>query len=243
MRAYVLSDLHYETYNYKFKIPTGDVLLVAGDCVNLNNRVNRERAVEFLNRLSGNFEKVFYVLGNHEYFHMDVTEAHDVATEVLSGCGIELLDNSSSVYNGVKFIGSTLWSNCSNNESIKYTVEHSVSDFKYIKKHGYKLSMADVTKMNSAAKAYLADELAEGTGVVVTHFSPSLRSATAEHSMYTDHYACNSIESLVSKARLWVHGHYHHSCSYLIDHTPVCCNPKGGLDVNPDFAPCMALTL
>ena len=48
-----------------------------------------------------------------------------------------------------------------------------------------------------------------------------------------------------SGASLWIHGHTHASCDYLIGKTRVLCNPRGYApdDLNPCFDPYLIVTI
>jgi len=95
------------------------------------------------------------------------------------------------------------------------------------------------------AKAFLEAEFAKsrrGTSIVVTHHGPSQRSVlsrfkndllSAAHSSHLD----DLVER--SGAALWIHGHTHDSCDYVIGGTRVVCNPRGyyGYALNRHFNP------
>jgi predicted phosphohydrolase len=77
MKIQYCSDLHLEfPQNKKFieenpLVPTGDILLLAGDIIPFSKL---EQANEFFNRISSQFEMVYWLPGNHEYYHFDIAE-------------------------------------------------------------------------------------------------------------------------------------------------------------------------
>ena len=74
MKIKLLSDLHLEhSYPGQYFDPgTGDVLVLAGDIFNAHhlkkNGYLNELYRKFIKDCSDNYEHVFYVTGNHEYF-------------------------------------------------------------------------------------------------------------------------------------------------------------------------------
>ena len=77
----------------------------------------------------------------------------------------------------------------------------------------------------------------EGPTVAVTPFAPSLRSADPRYGLVPGTAGfCNALDSLLSHAQLWLHGHLHAPSDYTVqgfhgDGTPWQCrvvaNPLG----------------
>ena len=69
MKIQVYSDLHLEFYDtFPKLIPTAKYLILAGDI----GIINETFFSEFIQYVSKNWIKVFYILGNHEYYkHKD----------------------------------------------------------------------------------------------------------------------------------------------------------------------------
>jgi predicted phosphodiesterase len=64
----VLSDIHLEFYKKfpKFK-PLAKYLFLAGDIGTIESKYD-QKIINFLSYCSENWEKTFYVLGNHEFY-------------------------------------------------------------------------------------------------------------------------------------------------------------------------------
>ena len=71
MKVRLFSDLHLEFGD--FDPGTGDVLVLSGDILTAKDLVNEtlatERFISFLNKAVEGYNKVFYVMGNHEHYN------------------------------------------------------------------------------------------------------------------------------------------------------------------------------
>ncbi len=242
MLVRLLSDLHQEFGLYKVQPLPEDsetVLVLAGD---IDIGVD---ACDFVMEQSENFAHVIYLLGNHEFYNNDLdTLANDVADELADFPKVSFLDNSSVVIDGVRFIGSTLWSDMDNeNPTSMFRIEQSLNDYALIKNAGDRIFATDTIELFKQNTAYLDQILSEphdGPTVVVTHHGPSFKSI---HPIY-----CNSgingafasnCERLMYDHDIayWLHGHTHQTSSYEVNRCKVRMNPFGyvGVAENLDF--------
>ena len=100
-RIHLLSDIHLETGPYA--IPSGldfDILIAAGDIGPV------EQAVAWLASLD---KPVVYVLGNHEYWEQEYSDVLPLAKAAAAGTKVHVLERTSAVIHGVRFLGATLW--------------------------------------------------------------------------------------------------------------------------------------
>ena len=113
MKIKVMSDLHLEFGG--MKCGSGDVLILAGDVCLIEEMAGDtpqgNLTINF-SKLGKNYNKVFYVLGNHRYFG-DYQDVLKKARKVLPA---SVLNNETEFYEGVHFVGTTLWTSF-NNES------------------------------------------------------------------------------------------------------------------------------
>jgi len=238
MRAWILSDLHIEQSDWDLPHPKPafDVLVAAGDIHDPLSDGVRWLA----DRADG--RPVIYVPGNHEWYayrhRFTIQEEARRAQELAAQLGVHLLQDAEVVIEGVRFLGSTLWTDFEifgNRHLGMLNAQRYLNDFRVIYPEvlGEVLSSAQVFDWHVRSRAWLADALAapfDGPTVVVTHHLPHPRSV---HSRYaTDPLTpafCSDLSYLVenSGAELWVHGHTHTSCDYLAGRTRVVCNPKG----------------
>jgi UDP-2,3-diacylglucosamine pyrophosphatase LpxH len=243
MLLHVLSDLHFE-FDGDFRPPevAADALVLAGDI---------QPGTAGLTRFAGAGLPVIYVPGNHEYYghHFDETNAE--LRSVAKSLGIHLLDNDEVVVGGVRFLGSTLWTDFSlDGESgaprAMRAAEQLVFDFKAIRYAGTALlTPKDTVLLHRQSVEWLAQKLEEpfsGTTVVVTHHAPHLGSIHPrwERSAINPSFA-SDLSRLMGKAPLWIHGHMHDSFDYTVAGTRVVCNPKGYVHENKFFRPALVI--
>jgi Icc-related predicted phosphoesterase len=68
----------------------------------------------------------------------------------------------------------------------------------------------------------------EGPTVAITHFAPTLASADARYGLSPGTAGfCNSLDELLPRADLWLHGHLHRAFDYVKDGCRVVANPLG----------------
>jgi predicted phosphodiesterase len=117
MNIQLLSDLHLEA-NPGFvptPAPGADVLVLAGDIgsYQANSALTASGDTDFglarFSPLNGWPTPVLFVPGNHEYDGLDFDEAHDRLRETCARLGIVWLESEVLQMNGVRFVGSTLW--------------------------------------------------------------------------------------------------------------------------------------
>lgn len=100
MRLHVLSDLHFGFGAMERPPIDADVVVLAGD-------VARPR--EAVAWAMGFGRPVLYVLGNHEVYGSSIEGARREARALCRGSRVHLLDDDEIVIDGVRFLGTTLW--------------------------------------------------------------------------------------------------------------------------------------
>jgi len=143
----LVSDLHLEFVNglrfSDYVVPSAPNLVVCGD---LGNPF-KANMKDFFKHASENFDKVFYIPGNHEYYSLkwigktqemevgppkDRTEFDDeIASLVSEFPNIHLLDNQTYDFDSTtRLIGSTMWSPIE--QSSESLVASRVACYRYI---------------------------------------------------------------------------------------------------------------
>jgi len=240
LRLHVLSDLHLEVAPFTPPVTAADVVVLAGDVHNGTEGLDwAERA--FPGR------RVVYVPGNHEYYDGELgTTARAVATRAAQ-LGITLLDNAAAVIDGVRFLGTTLWTDfcldgAERRDEVMALARPYIVDFRAIRHRDGPFTPAASLELHRAARAWLEARLAEpfdGETVVVTHHAPHPGSV---HARFADHPAnggfVSNLAPLMGRAAVWIHGHTHNSFDYRANGTRVVCNPRGYVLVKrgPDAA-------
>lgn len=255
MKIKLLSDVHLEFGG----MPTGegDVLILAGDIVNVKEMKDEtpqgKYFTQWLEDCANNYKKVFMVLGNHEHYggNIDKTAEHLQKILDVPDCNITLLNNSYEEYEGINFIGGTLWTNYDNENYDKMLVaKKAMSDY-YVIDVGEpgspdvdKLLPSDTVKRHNETLEYLDKTLPtlKGDTVVITHHAPHKTSLSGDYvddeisaAYYSD------LEDFILKhgPTYWCHGHIHHTNDYNVGGTRIMSNPRGyrKYNENPDFNP------
>lgn len=115
MKIQLLSDLHLETHpHWKAQCaPGADVLVLAGDIGSYqpgSQLIGADFGLEQFSPLHGWPTPVLFVPGNHEYDGLDFDLAHTRLQETCLRLGITWLEREVVQLQGVRFVGTTLWS-------------------------------------------------------------------------------------------------------------------------------------
>jgi predicted phosphodiesterase len=271
MKITVVSDLHLE-WGYQ-RLPGGEVLILAGDIAekrSISNALHSTKPVgylpgaykcwDFFEYECAKYEKVFYVLGNHEHYHSHFHKTKNELKELLNGYNITILENECEEYKGVLFIGSTLWTDCNRGDPMTtMTLKHSMQDYKAITYHNkamdvyHKLSPEHTAEVHLRSKEYIFKivELNKDKPIVViTHHAPSFTSVNEKYAHDKEMnggYASELSDIILDcpQIKLWCHGHMHDPVDYMIGETRVLSNPKGyeGHEWTGDFNPNLTIEL
>lgn len=254
MRIKVLSDVHLEFHQDKQPHPIspgeGDVLILAGDIlrscdIGTGNDLD-EVYQTFLEDCVRGYNKVFYTLGNHEYYE-GVWETTEERIRNNLPEGISLLNNQSEFYNGIHFIGSTLWADFRNSSPLVMDyASRNMNDYRCItKKDGRRLSALDTLKAHDESISWLSQVLPmlRGKIIIFSHHAPSFLSNRGGYREIEAAPAyCTDLSKLIEQypnIDYWFHGHLHQSVNYDIGNTTIMSNPFGyhGYSINESFDP------
>lgn len=233
----IISDLHLEGSNMSLHNPGWDYLCIAGDL-----SVEHELISHFFSYVAPIDIPIIYILGNHEYEGRRLDSNVSKLKEMLKPFeNVHLLDNESIVIDGIKFIGSTLWSNFELNginekkksmDFAKYNVVDFSSIFMKNEQDKYVvLTPEKMVKMNEESCQFIEYELRkvpfDGPKIVLTHFAPHPKSIAPRYMVHDNSYWVSNLENLMGFSDYWFHGHTHSSFSYEVEGTKIICNPRG----------------
>ena len=115
MQIQLLSDLHLEAHpQWRGEPAAGaDLLVLAGDIGSYqpgSALIDADFGLGQFSPHNGWPTPVVFVPGNHEYDGMDFDAAHDRLRETCARLGLMWLERETLVIGGVRFVGTTLWS-------------------------------------------------------------------------------------------------------------------------------------
>lgn len=214
MKIQYCSDLHLEFKENREYIKTnplsvvGDVLILAGDIVPFEVY----RKYSFLDFVADNFEAVYWLPGNHEYYHDDISDRSGAFQEKVRS-NLFMINNSTVIINNVRFIFSTLWSKI--NPERQWEIQQSVSDFHVIRYNGKPFSVIDYNEFHNSSLEFLLPEISKDRAektVVVTHHVPTLLNYPQKYrgSLLTECFAVELFKYIEpSGVDYWIYGHHH----------------------------------
>ena len=234
MKIQYCSDLHLEfkdneAYLHKNPIiPEADILLLAGDIVPFTQIKNH---TYFFDYLSKNFQYVYWIPGNHEYYHSDVEDYLSPFTQSIRK-NVFLLNNQMVDHHGVNLIFSTLWSKISHQN--EWNIERSVTDFYCIKIKGQKFTPMHFNHMHHTDLKFImetVDAMKGGKNIVVTHHVPTLINYPEPflHSSVNEAFAVDLTNYIdTSAVDYWIYGHHHtNNPAFKIGNTEMLTNQLG----------------
>jgi predicted phosphohydrolase len=234
MKIQYCSDLHLEFPENKNFLdknpiePVGEVLLLAGDILPFSLH---KKQPGFIDYVADNFEIVYWIPGNHEYYHYDIAMVTDPLLEKIRS-NVWLVNNQTLSYKNINFICSTLWSKITPLHALD--IQRNVSDFSAIKYEGKKFTTRQFNFLHRSCASFLQTAIKENTGtknIVVTHHVPTLQHYPAKyrHSPLNEAFAVELYDFIHdSGAAYWIYGHHHYNTTdFTIGNTVMLTNQLG----------------
>lgn len=237
-----MSDLHVEFFDFHpIEVPA-DVVVLAGDIL------IEHRGLAWARKAFPG-KPIIYVMGNHEYYEGDYERVLERARDEAAKQQIHLLEQDQVVIDGVRFLGTTLWTDFEIEEPLHaagfsiWYANRAMMDFRIIRHRGRLLRAEDTREFHRTARAWLTARLEEpfdGKTVIVTHHLPHKGSIDPQFHQHplNPAFASHLSDLVAPPVSLWIHGHTHCSCDYSpTEGTRVLCNPRGygPADLNPRF--------
>jgi predicted phosphodiesterase len=234
LKVRIFSDLHLEHSDRHppFVPPRADadVVILAGDIH------NGTAAIDWAERTFPG-KTVLYVPGNHEYYDGEYFEVAAALQARSAGSNVHVLDNGALIVDGVRFLGSTLWTDFElfGEEALVQAIEESlryVVDFRAIRYSTDGLFTPEHSLvLHRKARAWLERKLGEafpGKTVVITHHAPHPGSVHPKWgASLTSAAFVSDLTPLLGPAVLWIHGHTHDGFDFRVNGTRVLANPMG----------------
>lgn len=232
MRIQICSDLHLEFkgnrdwLNRNPLIPKGEILIIAGDTYYLEKDFGE---LDFINKVSEDFEVVYLILGNHEYYGgFDVSTGLGPTIEKIKE-NVFLLNNKTVEINNVSFIFSTMWSKIHRNI---LGIMRGMADFTQINYQGGKFTVNHFNELHEQAFGFLSQEIKkDGKKIVVTHHLPSNECNIDEFKGSDLNEAfCVDLTKFIFDHEIdcWIYGHSHRNLKdFEIGNTLMVTNQLG----------------
>ena len=232
MKVRYFSDLHLEFIKpnkieqFIKKIPSGfdEICILAGD---IGNPYQTNYDI-FMNFISINFKKTFYITGNHEYYNKtkSIDEINDFLKDYFKQFNnISFLNNTFEIYENFCFIGTTLWSKVIN-------PNYEINDINCILNFDYR----EYNRLNKICVEFLLDTIQNNENcIIITHHLPSCSLIDVKYKNlkmmpYNQWFYCNMdnfIETYQSKIKYWIYGHTHTPSNIFKNGIDFLCNPIG----------------
>ncbi len=270
MKIALVSDLHLEFA--PVTIPNtekADVLLLAGDIVPIaylrkwrtdaTARSVKKHVDAFIAETISQYDKVYHVMGNHEYYHgfwnetiPEFFEFWDTKAKnviVLDKNAVSLEDGLPEGVPQLRLWGATLWTDfAGGNVAYMEAVRDGMNDYHLIKLEesspSYKLRPSDTQEDHEEARYGLKEALEarpDDKWIVMTHHLPSWQSIPERFkgSLLNYGYASDMDKFIEDHPQIstWVHGHTHNNMDYTIGGTRILCNPRGYASPNHPNSP------
>lgn len=212
-------------------VPGADVLVLAGDIADGAHGFKL-----FADWPTPRLTPIIYVAGNHEFYNHAMAPIRNEMRESAAQSGIHYLENESVEIDGVRFLGTTLWTDyrLRLNRTQRQLMEEAqcrINDHRLIRTGRHLFTTKDALEEHEIARAWLQDELARpfaGKTVVVTHHGPHPLSVHPRYAGDTLSAAfVSDLSDLMQQADLWLHGHVHDGFDYRVGRCRVVANPAG----------------
>jgi predicted phosphodiesterase len=260
-RIQYVSDIHLEFYDkVPFPLlvkPNARYLALAGDI----GQPSHSNYNAFFQYVSSNWDKVFYVPGNHEYYSkhpakkwkwvkpqtMEERDA-DIRSVVCQYSNVHLLSpESPSIYlykENVAIVGSTLWTHIPS--ELNGIIRNQVNDFNYITKDGtMPIEESDVNLLHKQHYESLETAInywayQKVPVCVITHHMPSYVLISSKYAGKTQNccFASNCEKIMLPHVKAWIYGHTHAASTGMVRKVFTAVNSRGYPDESvPGFSP------
>ena len=253
MKITLISDAHTEFG--PLTLPGGsDVLILAGDIAEYRTfsreyqlaqdplrKPGPSKTYDFFYKECAKYPQVFMVSGNHEHYHHRLDKTYEDLKAILPA-NVTLLENECVEYNGVMFMGATLWTDLNGHDPVTaYTLKSGMNDYRVIQNYYpdrdvyHKLTPEFTAGLHSQTVKYFRTALAANPSkpfVMITHHAPTRASISSQ---FKDDYLMNGgfasdLSEFIldhDQLKFCLHGHVHTPCDYMVGTTRVIANPRG----------------
>lgn len=237
----IVSDIHLDVNNmvdvHRLVIPSAKYLAILGDI----GFTNKHKSIKFVKYCSSAFDKVFIVLGNHDYYsckkHQNMQHVvSNIKTWVSIFTNVHILDNDVYKCDEFTVIGTTLWSNVSS-----YSAQF-INDFNNIYTNDKLVTWSHISTIhrnNVNWLHYIIDTMDTGNKpiIVLSHHLPSFDLIDTKYKSCVDIQSAfaSNLNGILKHVNYWFFGHTHAHVRKIINGCTCACNPYGYGDENPKY--------
>ena len=247
MKIYYGSDLHLEFAPADFDIPTGDILILAGDIFTPHNILDIEpsrNAHKFFKEVSKKFKHVYIILGNHEHYLGFLVDTREEAEMMLEPYpNIKILDGEKVIHEDIAIFGGTLWTDYDGKNPISmWDAKQCMNDFVDIGFSADRINLNTMLPGGIDPEDFYKENLnyrklihnfvetnADKKKVIVTHHAPSYACCPEQYrgDSLNGAYFNTRLDHLFDYHITWIHGHIH--MRYLMEYGEgvIMANPRG----------------
>ncbi|OAI14375.1 metallophosphoesterase [Methylomonas lenta] len=237
MRINYFSDVHLEFGEQSLPDTDADIVVAAGDIGVFNQGLTWLKAIN---------KPVVYVAGNHEFYNSEYHQVMAMLRQECAGSNIQFLDKDEFIFQGVRFLGCTLWSDLFiQGEEKSVAIGKTLNDFRKVRFKEEAFNQTHFSALHQESKSWLEKQLAlpfKGKTVVVTHHAPTEWSWIDTPNALKKMAYCNDLKPLFHEYEIaaWFHGHVHNLGDYRIADARILSNTRGyvgrrmvaGFDIN-----------
>jgi UDP-2,3-diacylglucosamine pyrophosphatase LpxH len=224
VRINYFSDVHLEFGDQALPKTNADIVVAAGDIGVLN------QGIPWLKSIG---KPVIYIAGNHEFYGGEYNSVLSMLRRECAGSNIIFLEKEQYLFQGVRFLGCTLWTDLFINGSDQAdAIGATLNDFRKVRFHDMAFNQSHFSALHLESKAWLEKQLAQpfdGKTVVVTHHAPTEWSWIETPNALKKMAYCNDLKPLFHEYEIaaWFHGHVHNMGDYRIADARILSNTRG----------------
>jgi len=224
MRINYFSDIHLEFGPSAIPETDADIVVAAGDIGMYDQGIDWLKAID---------KPVIYIAGNHEYYGNEYHDTLQMLKKKCANTNIQFLENNTLIYDGVRFIGCSLWADLFvEGIEVAEALAQNLNDFRKIKYADGMFNPTQFSELYQYSRAWLERELVKpfnGKTVVITHHAPTQWSWYESPNAFKKLAYCNDLKSLFheNEITVWFHGHTHSIGDYRIAGARILSNTRG----------------
>lgn len=267
MKFAYCSDLHLNFGSLRLENKEqAEVLILAGDVMEADDQKNSPVYMEFFEQISKEFNLIFYIMGNHEFWGGNIPGTVDSMRKFLPANVIILHNERYDLHKDdgsvVSIVGGTCWTDLGRESPLSIATSARMKDFTYTTYSNEKSYYWSYTR--TGQKVRESRDCQFGTNdwlyehavflqttsdlvkdaenvIVVTHHAPSTMSVDPmfANDIFGNDAYCSDLSNFIMdrpQIKNWIHGHMHCHNLYMIDECTVRSNPRGYHGHEPQVA-------